>query len=145
MILSVSLSRSIFGLQMEWPPSILKHLLLSLFKLIPLDFALTILIAERIERCTVEKDFKEKRRSAFCLKCVFFVFNIWSAWKKWLFDIYIIVSLERTSFLIPSCTVFGYIYWQWISQNLLYLLLLCLLWTANKEFLFCLSLVFINF
>ena len=31
------------------------------FKLISLEFALTILIAERIERCTVEKVFKEKR------------------------------------------------------------------------------------
>ena len=37
------------------------YLLWSPFKLIPLEFALTILIAERIERCTVEKVFKEKR------------------------------------------------------------------------------------
>ena len=31
------------------------------FKLISLEFALTILIAERTERCAVEKVFKEKR------------------------------------------------------------------------------------
>ena len=45
------------------------------FKLIPLKFAQTILIAERIERCTGEKVFKEKGRNAFCLKCGFLMFN----------------------------------------------------------------------
>ena len=74
---------------MEWLPSTCKHLLLSPFKLNPLEFALTILIAERIQQCTVEKVFKEKRRNASGLKCGLLIFSIWTAWKKWLADIYI--------------------------------------------------------
>ena len=38
----------------------------------------------------------------------FLMFNIWTAWKKWLVDIYIIASLEHTSFLMRSYTVFEY-------------------------------------
>ena len=131
---------------MEWPPSTLKQLLWSPFKLIPLEFALTILIAERIEQCRVEKVLKKKRRNASCLKCGFLMFVIWTAWKKWFVDIYIIATLEHTSFLIRSRTVLGYVFYrQWISQNLLYLLLLYLLWTANNAILVYLCLVYINF
>ena len=95
---------------MEWPPTTLKQLLWSPFKLIPLEFALTILIAERIEQCRVEKVLKKKRRNASCLKCGFLMFVIWTAWKKWLVDIYIIATLEHTSFLIRSRTVLGYVF-----------------------------------
>ena len=61
---------------MELPSSTLKHLLWSPYELIPLEFTVTILIAERIERCTVEKVFKEKKRNASCLKYGFLMFII---------------------------------------------------------------------
>ena len=65
--------------------------------------------------------------------------------KNYLVDINIIASLEHTSFLIHSCTFFRIcFYWQWISQNILYLQLLYLLWTASNVFLICLCLVYMS-
>ena len=64
---------------MKLLPSTLKHSLWSLFKLITLEFTLTILIAERIERCTAEEVFKDKRRNKFRLKYSFLMFNIQTA------------------------------------------------------------------
>lgn len=112
------------------------------------EFALTILIIERIEPCKVEKSFKEKRRNGSCLKGGFLIFDIWTTWKEWLFGIYIMEPFDGTLFLIRRCTVIDMFLstlhitkFTWLTLSLAFM---CSWWRIFGLFMFS-SFNFYNF